>query len=50
VDDFWGAIDLHRLPPAAAVNGARIRELTGNNSIPDTTKISLARGVSSGSW
>lgn len=36
-------IDLHTLPPVAAINGARIRELTGDDSIPvsDTTRIVL---------
>jgi len=33
-DSFRGAIDLHVLPPVAAINGARIRELTGDDSIP----------------
>jgi hypothetical protein len=28
-DSFRGTIDLHVLPPIAAINGARIRELTG---------------------
>lgn len=36
-------IDLHMLPPVAAINGARIRELTGDDTIPipDTTQIIL---------
>lgn len=40
-DSFRGAIDLHVLPPIAAINGARIRELTGDDRIPDTTQILL---------
>jgi len=40
-DSFRGAIDLHVLPPVAAINGARIRELTGDDRIPDTAQISL---------
>ncbi len=35
-DSVRGAIDLHFLPPVAAINGARIRELTGDDTIPDT--------------
>ena len=38
---FRGSIDLHVLAPAAAINGARLRELTGDDRIPDTTQISL---------
>jgi hypothetical protein len=34
-------IDLHVLPPVAAINGARIRELTGDNTIPVATQIIL---------
>jgi hypothetical protein len=40
-DTFQGAIDLHMLPPVPAINGARIRELTGDDQIPDTAQISL---------
>jgi hypothetical protein len=29
------------LPPVAAINGARIRVLTGDDRIPDSTQISL---------
>lgn len=36
-----GMIDLHVLPPVAAINGARIRELTGDDTIPDTTQVIL---------
>lgn len=42
-DEFRGTINLHMLPPAATINGARIRELTGDDTIPipDTTQIVL---------
>ena len=40
-DDFRGTIDLHMLPPAATINGTRIRELTGDDTIPDTQQIIL---------
>ncbi len=40
-DDFRGTIDLHMLPPTAAINGARIRELTGDHTIPDAPQIIL---------
>jgi hypothetical protein len=40
-DTFQGIIDLHMLPPAAAIDGARIRELTGDDTIPDATQIIL---------
>ncbi|MGF1608857.1 MAG: hypothetical protein ACFCUQ_05645 [Kiloniellales bacterium] len=40
-DDFWGMIDLHMLSPVAAINGARIRELTGDNTIRDAPQIIL---------
>lgn len=36
-----GLIDLHILPPVAAINGARIRALTGNDHIPKDAQISL---------
>lgn len=41
--NFRGMIDLHMLPPVTAINGARIRELTGDDTIPvpDTTQIVL---------
>jgi len=39
--DFRGMIDLHMRPPAPTIDGARIRELTGDNTIPDTTQIIL---------
>lgn len=38
-DDFRGSIDLHMLPPTVTINGARIRELTGDDTIPDTQHI-----------
>lgn len=34
-------IDLHVLPPVASINGARIRELTGDDKIPVDARISL---------
>ncbi|WP_131114784.1 hypothetical protein [Lichenihabitans psoromatis] len=40
-DSYRGVIDLHVLPSVAAINGARIRALTGDSQIPDTTEISL---------
>jgi hypothetical protein len=40
-DSFRGMIDLRVLPPVTAINGARIRELTGDDRIPDTAQISL---------
>jgi hypothetical protein len=40
-DSFRGLIDLHVLPPVAAINGARIRALTGDDQIPETVQISL---------
>jgi len=40
-DSFWETIDLHILPPVAAINGARIRELTGDGTIPDTPQVIL---------
>lgn len=41
--DFHYAIDLHSLPPVSTINGRRIRELTGDESlqISDTTEILL---------
>lgn len=38
---FRGVIDLYVLPPVATINGARIRELTGDDKIPDNAQISL---------
>ncbi|MCC2098614.1 MAG: hypothetical protein KDJ29_17090 [Hyphomicrobiales bacterium] len=40
-DRFRGMIDLHMLAPVAAINGARIRELTGDERIPADAQISL---------
>ena len=40
-DSFRGAIDLHGLPPVAAINGARIRALTGDAMIPDNVQVIL---------
>jgi hypothetical protein len=40
-DSFRGLIDLHMLPPVASINGARIRELTGDDRIPADAQISL---------
>lgn len=40
-DSFRGAIDLHGLPPVAAINGARIRALTGDTTIPDDAQVIL---------
>jgi hypothetical protein len=40
-DDYRGTIDLHMLPPVDSINGARIRELTGDSSIPDAMQIIL---------
>lgn len=40
-DSFLGTIDLHALPPVAAINGARIRELTGDDTLPDMPQIIL---------
>ena len=40
-DGYRGTIDLHMLPPVASINGARIRELTGDSSIPDMPQIIL---------
>lgn len=36
---FPGTIDLHMLPPVAAINGARIRELTGDVTFPEAAQI-----------
>jgi hypothetical protein len=40
-EDFRGVIDLHFLPPVVAINGARIRELTGDETISDGPQIVL---------
>ncbi|MBY5706994.1 hypothetical protein HFO38_30570 [Rhizobium leguminosarum] len=40
-DSFGGVIDLHALPPVAAINGARIRVLTGDATIPDDAQVIL---------
>ncbi|MCC6926363.1 hypothetical protein [Novosphingobium sp.] len=40
-DSYRGTIDLHVLPSVAAINGARIRELTGDHTIQDSTRIIL---------
>lgn len=40
-ESFRGAIDLHGLPPVAAINGARIRALTGDATIPDDAQVIL---------
>ncbi len=40
-DSFRGVIDLHALPPVAEINGARIRELTGDATIPDDAQVIL---------
>ncbi|MGA2491997.1 MAG: hypothetical protein ABSF67_03495 [Roseiarcus sp.] len=40
-EPFHGAIDLHILPPVAAINGASIREPTGDDWIPENAEISL---------
>lgn len=40
-DRYNGTIDLHVLAPAAEIDGARIRELTGDDTIPDATQVIL---------
>lgn len=40
-DSVRNMIDLHGLPPVAAINGARIRALTGDATIPDDSQIVL---------
>lgn len=40
-DRYSGSIDLHVLPAVASINGARIRELTGDDTIPETTQVIL---------
>ena len=39
-DRFRSIVDLHALPPDA-INGARIREFTEDDQIPDTTQVLL---------
>lgn len=39
--NFREMVDLHILPPVPSINGARLRELTGDNRIPDNVQISL---------
>ena len=40
-DGFQGLIDLDVFPLVAAIDGARIRALTGDDRIPETTQIIL---------
>ena len=40
-DRHGGVIDLHMLSPVAPINGARIRELTGDDTIPEIAQIVL---------
>lgn len=40
-DDYRDTIDLHMLPPIATITGARIRELTGDDTIPDVPQVIL---------
>jgi hypothetical protein len=40
-EDYRGTVDLHMLPPVAAINGARVRELTGDSSIPEALQVIL---------
>lgn len=40
-DRYNGSIDLHVLPEVASINGARIRELTGDDTIPEATQVIL---------
>jgi hypothetical protein len=40
-ESFWGTIDLHMLSPVKEINGARIRELTGDNTIPNAPQVTL---------
>lgn len=39
--DSHSMVDLHTLPPVAEIDGARIRELTGDNAIPDAPQVIL---------
>lgn len=38
-ESFRGVIDLHDLPPVAAINASRIRVLTGDDTIPEKSQI-----------
>ena len=38
-DRYDGTIDLHVLPAVSQINGARIRELTGDDTVPDATQV-----------
>lgn len=38
---YGSLIDLHVLPAVATINGVRIRELTGDDSIPETSEVIL---------
>jgi hypothetical protein len=38
---FRGTIDLHALPPVASINGERIRELYGDDTIPANARVIL---------
>ena len=38
---YSGLIDLHVLPAVATINGARILELTGDDSIPEASEVIL---------
>ena len=40
-DILEGMVDLHVLAPVTAINGARIRELTGDDTIPDASQVIL---------
>lgn len=40
-DAYLGTIDLHLLPAVGSIDGAHIRELTGDSSVPDTPKVVL---------
>lgn len=40
-ESFWGTIDLHMLSPVKEIDGARIRELTGDNTIPNAPQVTL---------
>lgn len=41
VEAHRGIIDLHTLPAVPSITGARIRDLTGDDSIPDSTTVIL---------
>ena len=40
-ESYLGIVDLHMLPPAETINGARIRELTGDKTFPDVEELIL---------